>query len=288
MNRSERLERLAQRMDRLVHHRAFEYAIIGVILFNAALFGVATLPEAQPYEGWLRLGNRAVLGIFIVEALLKMLAFAPRSYRYFQDGWNVFDFLIIVLGLVPTTGQFATVGRLARLLRIVRLVSTVRELRLIALALLHALPSVFHVVALLSIFVYIYAIIGFQMFQESSQENWGSLGRSVLTLFSVLTLDDWTRIMFRDLNADNPFAWVFYVSYISTGTFVVINLFVAIIVNSLEEIRERHRRSTAEKGVATREELIEELRRSRETMLRLEQLLEQEGDDADPKKDGSG
>ena len=288
MNRLERLERLAQAMDRVVHHRAFEYSIIGVILFNAALFGVATLPEAQPYEGWLRLGNRAVLGIFIVEALLKMLAFAPRSYRYFQDGWNVFDFLIIVLGLVPTTGQFATVGRLARLLRIVRLVSTVRELRLIALALLHALPSVFHVVALLSIFVYIYAIIGFQMFQESSQENWGSLGRSVLTLFSVLTLDDWTRIMFRDLNADNPLAWVFYVSYISTGTFVVINLFVAIIVNSLEEIRERHQRSTQEKGVATREDLIEELRRSRETMLRLEQLLEQEDGGADPKKDGSG
>ena len=281
------LARAAQWADRLVHNRVFEYSIIGVILFNAVLLGLATVPEARPYAELIRLGNRAVLGIFIVEALLKMLAFAPRSYLYFRDGWNVFDFLIIVLGLAPTTGQFAAIGRLARLLRIFRLVSTVRELRMVASALMHALPSVSHVVALLAVFHYIYAIIGFQLFQETNPANWGSLGQAVLTLFSLLTLDDWTRIMLIDMQTA-PLAWIFYVSYISIGTFVVINLFVAIIVNSLEEIREQHQRDADRLQAPSHDELLQELRQAREMMLRLERLLEAEDDDQSHKEDGPG
>lgn len=285
MNQLARFSRLA---DGLVHHRAFEYTIIGVILFNAVLLGLATFPQARAYGEYISLGNRVVLGIFIVEALLKMLALAPRSHRYFRDGWNVFDFLVIVLSLIPTTGQFATIGRLARMLRIIRLISTVRELRLIASALMHALPSVFHVIMLLSIFVYIYAIIGNQLFRESSPDSWGSLGLSVLTLFSILTLDDWTKIMGNDMAA-TPLAWVFYVSYISIGTFVVINLFVAIIVNSLEEIREQHQRKVDRRLGPTREQLILELRHSRDTMRRLERMLEEEGYAVDEhREDASG
>lgn len=284
MNQLARISRLA---DQLVHRRAFEYTIIGVILFNAALLGLATFPQAAAYQEWIRLGNQVILGIFILEALLKMLALAPRPDRYFRDGWNIFDFLVIVLSLIPTTGQFATIGRLARILRIIRLISTVRELRLIASALMHALPSVFHVVALLGIFGYIYAIIGYQLFQDSSPDNWGSLGRGVLTLFSILTLDDWTKIMFTDME-HTPLAWVFYVSYISIGTFVVINLFVAIIVNSLEEIREQHRLEADRKLPPSREQLIQELRHSRDTMRRLERLLEEEGYGIDEhREDGS-
>lgn len=281
------LARVAQWADGLVHRRAFEYTIISVILFNGVLLGLATFPQARPYAEWISLGNQIVVGIFIVEALLKMLALAPGSHRYFKDGWNIFDFLVIVLSLIPTTGQFATVGRLARLLRLVRLVSTVREMRLVVSALMHALPSVAHVVALLGIIHYIYAIIGYQLFQENNPDYWSSLGRATLTLFSLLTLDDWTNVMLADM-ANNPLAWIFYVSYISIGTFVVINLFVAIIVNSLEEIREQHQRDADRQLAPSREELLLELRHAREMMRRLERLLEEEDNTAPHKEDGPG
>ena len=180
------MQQISLLADRLVNKAAFEYTIIALILLNGVFLGLGTSPVlARQYGDLLHLGNQIVLGVFIVEALLKMIALAPRVDMYFRDGWNVFDFLVIVFSLIPATGEFAMVARLARLLRVLRLISAIRELRLIVAALVRSIPSVGHVMLLMSIIVYIYAIIGYQLFHEHDPMHWRSLGISVLTLFNI-------------------------------------------------------------------------------------------------------
>ena len=125
------MKRLTDLTQRLVDAPAFEYTIIAIIMLNGAVLGMTTSPAlSERYGSWFSLGNQIALTIFIVEALLKMIASSPRVAGYFKDGWNVFDFLVIVFALIPATGQFAMIARLARLLRVLRLISTIRDLRL--------------------------------------------------------------------------------------------------------------------------------------------------------------
>ena len=282
------MNRIANFAYRLVNSTWFEYGIIAVIVANGALLGLETVPAIEGrYGDWMLLGNQAALWVFIVEAGLKLLALWPRPLRYFRDGWNVFDFMVIVFALVPATGQFAMIARLARLLRVVRLISAIEDLRLIVAALVRSIPSVGHVIMLMSIVVYIYAIMGYHLFHQHDPEHWGSLALSVLTLFNIITLDNWTNIMDTAM-ARYPLAWVYFVSYVVVGTFVVINMFIAIIINSLDDAkRERQRDAKARAAAAvaatpaSREELLGELRAARQTLQRIEERLQADDVDAD-------
>ena len=261
--------------ERLVNRPAFEYTIIALIVGNGVLLGLETSPTLeQRYGSLMHLGNQIVLGVFIVEALMKMLAVAPRIDRYFRDGWNVFDFLVIVFSLVPATGQFAMVARLARLLRVLRLISAVRELRLIVAALVRSIPSVVYVILLMSIIVYIYAIIGYHLFHQHDPQHWRSLGVSILTLFNIITLEGWTVVMDNAMQL-HPWSWIYFVTYVVIATFVVINLFVAIIINNLDEAKEERLREL--EPPVSREELLRELRSTREALRRLERRLDDDG-----------
>ena len=273
--------RLVELASRLVNATWFEYFIIAVIIVNGVILGLETSDTIDGrYGHWLRMGNEAALGVFIVEAALKMLALWPRSWRYFRDGWNIFDFAVIVFALVPATGQFAMIARLARLLRVVRLISAIRDLRLIVAALVRAIPSVGHVIMLMSIVVYIYAIMGFHLFHEIDPARWGNLGLSVLTLFNIITLDGWTQVMNAAMR-HYPWAWLYFVSFVVVGTFVVINMFIAIIINSLDDAkRERDRDRPAEiEGPVSREQMVREIRAARDALERLERRLETEEND---------
>ena len=258
--------------DRLVNRPAFEYTIIALILINGVLLGLETSPALEQRFGTImHLGNQIVLGVFIVEALLKMLALAPRIDRYFRDGWNVFDFLVIVFSLIPATGQFAMVARLARLLRVLRLISAIKELRLIVAALVRSIPSVGYVIMLMSIIVYIYAIIGYHLFHEHDPTHWRTLGISVLTLFNIITLEGWTVVMENAMQV-HPWSWMYFVSYVVAATFVVINLFIAIIINNLDEAKAERLREL--EPPVSREELLQELRTTQDALRRLERRLE--------------
>ena len=263
------MNQLSQSVGRLVNAPAFEYSIIALILINAALLGMGTSPRlVAEYGNLINLGYQIVLGVFIVEALLKMIALAPRSDRYFREGWNVFDFLIIVFSLIPATGQFATIARLARLLRVLRLISTIKQLRLIVEALMRSIPAVGHVMILMSVVLYIYAIIGYQLFNQHDPEHWGNLGISALTLFRVLTLESWTEIMYTAMLL-HPLAWLYFLSFVVVGTFVVINLFIAIIINNLDETKlERMREQPISQA-----ELLNELRTTQGMLRRLESRM---------------
>ncbi len=270
------LERITVPLSRVVESRTFELFIIGVILANAVLLGLGTSPAIErDYGGLLHLGNQAALGIFIVEALMKLLALAPRSQRYFASGWNIFDFAVIVFSLVPATGQFAMVSRLARLLRVMRLITTVKELRVIVAALVRAIPSVGHVMVLMSIVVYIYAIMGYHLFAEEDPQYWRSLGISVLTLFNIVTLEGWVEIM-NNVMDTYPWAWVYFTSFIIIGTFVVINMFIAIIVNSLDEAKSDALRALREPSTA--DDLLREIRETQAALQRLQERLDAEAE----------
>ncbi len=257
---------------RLVSASGFEYVIIALIVGNGALLGMETSPAlVHRYGEWMQLGNQLVLAVFILEALLKMVAVAPWIDRYFRDGWNVFDFSVIVFSLIPATGEYAMIARLARLLRVLRLISTIQELRLIVSTLVRSIPSMGHVMLLMSIIFYIYAITGYQLFHEHDPVHWGSLGISLLSLFRIVTLEDWTDIMYTAMER-YPLAWMYFVSFVVVGTFVVINLFIAVVLNNLEEAKAERLRELEQP--ASREEILRDLRSTQKALQRLEERLE--------------
>ena len=267
------MKSIVTQCQRLVGSKYFEPVIISIIVANSVLLGLETSKLMEDRFGdQMRLGNQVALGIFIIEALIKMVALAPRSYRYFKDGWNVFDFLIIVAALIPATGQFAVIARLARLLRALRLISAVRELRLIISALVRSIPSVGHVMILMGIIVYIYAIMGYHFFHVHDPENWGTLGKSLLTLFVIITLEGWIDIM-RVAMELNGYAWIYFASFVVVGSFMVINLLIAIIINNLDEAKLERLRDLTQP--VTADELLREIRTTRDSLERLEARLGQ-------------
>ena len=270
------MKRLLDSTQRLVEAPAFEYTIIAIIILNGALLGVGTSPTlSERYGELIRIGSQTALVIFIAEALLKMVAASPRVAGYFKDGWNIFDFLVIVFALIPATGQFAMIARLARLLRVLRLISTIRDLRLIVAALVRSIPSVGHVMMLMSIIVYIYAIMGYHLFHENDPENWRNLGISLLTLFNIITLEGWTEVMDAAMEV-HSLAWLYFVSFVIVGTFVVINLFIAIIINNLDEAKLERLREI--ETPVSREELIREIRATQDALQRLEARMDMDND----------
>ncbi len=265
------MDRTAHIARRIVGARIFEYAIIALILLSGALLGLATSPAiVDRYGDAIAMGNRVILGVFIVEAALKMLALAPTSQRYFRDGWNVFDFAIIVFALVPATGSFAMVARLGRLLRVLRLISAIKELRLIVGALVRSIPSVANIMMLMSIVVYIYAIVGYHLFHEADPTHWRTLGISLLSLFRIITLEDWTDIMYAAME-HHGLAWLYFLSFVVGGTFVVANLFIAVVINNLDKAKVEQ--LNALETPPSQEELLRELRSTQETLRRLEDRL---------------
>ena len=265
------LNRITDISRRVTEAPAFEAVIIAIIVINAVLLGIGTSSTLDREYGYLiTIAFQVSLAVFIVEALLKMAASKPRAAGYFRDPWNVFDFLVIVFALVPATGQLALVARLARLLRVLRLVSVNKDLRLIVTALVRSIPSVGHVMMLMGVIVYIYAIIGYHLFSEHDPENWRNLGISILTLFNIITLEGWTVVMLTAMDL-NPLAWVYFVSFVVMGTFVVINLFIAIIINNLDDAKLERLRELEEP--VTREELLREIRTTRDALQRLEKRI---------------
>ena len=265
------LENKVELCRKIVKSPVFDRAIIGVILLNAVVIGLETSPAMTGSFGTVfEIFNTFVLMIFIVEAVLKITAEAPRVDRYFRQGWNIFDFTIIVVALLPTVGQFATAARLVRILRVARLFSMVPELRLIIGALLRSLPSMVHIVMLLGVLFYIYGVAGYYLFHKADPAHWGNLGISLLTLFGIVTLETWVEVM-RAVLPVYPYAWVYFISFIVVGTFMFINLFVAVVINNLTDAKKEALEELREP--ATKNELLRELRDTKEALLRLEEKL---------------
>lgn len=225
---------------RVADDRRFNGFIVSVILINAVLVGLETSEEVVVRFGSaLEIVNAIVVGIFVVEIAIRLVAYWPRPLAFFRDGWNVFDFVVVGLSLLPAAGSFATVARLARLLRVVRLVSVVPELRLIVGTMLRSFGSMLAIVLLLGLVLYVYAVLGYHLFGSVDPERWGNLGNAVRTLFEALTLEGWLEFQAAVIGRV-PLAWLFFGTYILIAVFIVVNLFIAVILNNLEEVKVEH------------------------------------------------
>ena len=217
----------------------FRHGIIAVILFTALLIAIESFPQIMndTLAHYFEIAHEVILWIFIAEAAIKLIAAWPKPQDYFKDSWNVFDFTLIVLSLMPFTGQFAMIGRLLRLFRVLRLVAALPELRLIVETLLRSIPSMLNVIILMSIIFFIYGVAGYHLFHEHDPTHWRDLGYAILTLFRIVTLEDWTDVMYTAMEL-SPYYGFYFVSFVVFGTFIVINLFMAVVINNLDEAKQ--------------------------------------------------
>ncbi len=267
---------------RIVHSDFFHNFIIGVIIFAGVLVGLETYPGiASRYHTALAIADKLVLAIFIIEIALKMIALAPRPQEFFKDPWNVFDFLIVAVCLVPGLPGFGPVLRLVRLLRVLRLLTAVPKLQLLVSALLKSLPSMVYVTILLTLLFYIYAVAGVILFGKNDPVHFGDIGISLLSLFRVVTLEDWTDVMYLQIyGSDNYSGYnleaaamtdyafepkampvigvIYFVSFVLIGTMVMLNLVIGVIINGMDDARvdaEIEKIKAAEKALGAKGEL---------------------------------
>ena len=257
-------------LNKLVNHHIFHNIITGVILLQALVLALETFSEFKSYIFLFGYINTLVLTIFIIEAILKMAAFYPQPYKYFKDGWNILDFSIIIISLVPFVGDFTTVARLIRLLRITRLTNRSKEMSVMVMTIVKSLPSMVNIFLLLSLLFFIYGIAGYYLFSSIDSTHWGTLPKSLITLFKILTLEGWVEIMAAVTDV-NPLNGIFFVSFIVIGTFIVINIFVAIIVKKSEEAYKYIQSEFPNKISQT--EILEEIKEIRKMIESLEKKI---------------
>jgi voltage-gated sodium channel len=226
------LTRFRRKLIEHVEAQSTQRFIIFLILLNALILGLETSERAQQVGGAvLYWADTIILSIFAFEVLLKLFA---HGLRFWRNPWNVFDFLVVGIALIPGSGPFSVL----RVLRLLRLVSMVPKLRFIVEALLRAIPGIGSIIGLLALVFYVFAIIATGLFRESHPEWFGSLGASMYTLFQVMTLESWSMGISRPVMEVHPWAWAFFVPFILVATFTVLNLFIAIIVDAMQRMHE--------------------------------------------------
>jgi voltage-gated sodium channel len=222
---------------RLTRQPWFERTVLALIVGNALLMGLETSPAAANWLGpALPSLHAAVQALFVAEIALRVAAARPGPAAFLRDGWNLFDSAVVAASLLLVAGPFATVARLARVLRVARLVSVAPELRLIVTTMLRSIPSLGHVVALLSVLLYVYGVLGVHLFRDEDPAHWGSLGTALLSLFQILTLEGWVEMQ-REVVDTLPWAWAYFASYVVLAVCVVINLFIAVVINNLQTVK---------------------------------------------------
>ncbi|MEM6309527.1 MAG: ion transporter [Pseudomonadota bacterium] len=215
------------------------YGIIGVILFNAVILGLETSTVVMDRAGGLiKFLDQICLAIFVVELVLKLIALGPR---FFRSGWNVFDFIIVGISLVPAA-QGLSVLRALRILRVLRVISTAPSLRRVVEGLLTALPGMGSVFLLMALLFYIGSVIATKLFGAAFPEWFGDLGLSAYSLFQIMTLESWSMGIVRPVMEVFPYAWMFFLPFILVTTFAVVNLLVGLIVNSMQDAHQEEDR----------------------------------------------
>ena len=219
--------------------RRWEQIIITIIVINAITLGLETSPAVMAAIGPALLALDAViLAIFTVEIALRLYA---HGFKFFRDPWSIFDFTIVAIALIPASGPF-TVLRALRILRVLRLISVVPSLRKVIGGLISALPGIGSIFVLLMLVFYVFAVMATKLYGATFPEWFGSIPASIYTLFQVMTLESWSMGIVRPVMEVHPSAWLFFVPFIASTAFTVLNLFIGVIVSAMQEEHE----STAE------------------------------------------
>jgi voltage-gated sodium channel len=229
---------MARMCARLVAHPAFDAFFLGVIIFNAVLLGAETYPAVrEEYSAALNTLNDVCLGLFCVELAIRFCSYGSRPQDFFRNGWNVFDFIVIGGSFLPGLRENATLLRLLRLLRVVRAVRLLPDLRVLVVAVGRSIPGVASLAAMTLLLVYLYAMVGWVIFNDFDPENFGTIGRAMISMFVLLTLEGLPEFIEQGLEYSN-WTVLFYVSYVLVASFLIFNLFIGVVINSLDEARE--------------------------------------------------
>ncbi len=222
-----------QRLARWVESPRFVAWITAIIILNAVVLGLETDHALMDRVGPLLVAlDKACLVVFVIEITLKLLGFRGL---FWHSGWNIFDFVVVAVALVPGAGPWAVIRSL-RVLRVLRLLTMVPSLRKVVAAFLHAIPGLGGVLAVMAIFFYTAAVLATNLFGGTFPQWFGGIGSSLFSLFQIMTLESWSMGIVRPVMEQFPYAWAFFVPFIILATFTILNLFIGIIVSTMQEL----------------------------------------------------
>jgi voltage-gated sodium channel len=215
--------------------------IMALIVINAIVLGLETVPSVmQDYGGILLATDSVILGVFVVEILLRLFA---HGLAFFRDPWSLFDFVVVGIALVPASGPLAVL-RALRILRVLRLLTLVPSMRRVVGALMGSIPGLSSIGLVLLLIYYVFAVIATKLFSANFPQWFGTIGESLYSLFQIMTLESWSMGIVRPVMEVHPNAWLFFVIFILIATFTMLNLFIAIIVNAMHSFTEEENRET--------------------------------------------
>jgi voltage-gated sodium channel len=241
----------------------FQRTITALIVINAVTLGLETSAAAREAAGdLLTLFDRAILSVFVIEISAKLVVYRTRFHR---DVWNVFDFIVVAIALVPATGSLSVL-RALRVLRVLRLVSSVPSMRRVVTALLYAIPGMGSIIALMTLIYYVFSVMATNLFGGTFPELFGDLAASAFSLFQIMTLEGWAAEIVRPVMEKHPYAWAFFVPFMLVTTFTVLNLFIGIIVDAMQRQHQADREEDhaeevefAQEGRSDRAEILAEI-----------------------------
>ena len=219
--------------------KSFELFTTSIIIFYALILGLKTMKsfEHSSWEQLIMILDHFVTIYFLIEIIIKISS-EKNYFDFFKNGWNIFDFIIVFITIIPLENtDFAAVARLFRIFRVLRLVTARPQLKKLITVLLTSIPAIFDILILMFILFYIYSVVGSFLFYEVHPALWGDFLLSMLTLFKILTLEGWTDIMDSVMNV-YPWAWLYFISFIIMASFILFNLFIAVIINKMQKKHE--------------------------------------------------
>ena len=241
----------------LVEHPWFERFVMGLIAINAVTLGMETSkPIMAQYGSILGVVDKLILSVFVAEILLRM--YVRGFWTFWKDPWRVFDFCVVAVALVPAGGL--SVLRALRILRVLRLISGVSSIRRVVTGLLAAIPGMGSVVLLLLLIFYVFSVMATKLFGDAFPQWFGTIGESGYSLFQIMTLESWSMGIVRPVMETYPYAWVFFVPFIITTSFAVLNLFIGIIVDAMQKEHEVEADASRQELLSETEHIMEELK----------------------------
>ena len=262
---------LQNRFERIRSNKTFEIFVISVIIVSALLVGAKTYDMPRGFTSVTMILDWFISAFFLTEITIRFLA-ERRKLDFFKSFWNWFDTVIVVVSLIPAEStDLALIGRLVRVFRVLRMISIIPELRILLVSLVKALPQLGYVMLLMFIIFYIYGAIGSTLFAQINDDLWGDITISMLTLFRIMTFEDWTDVMYETMEV-YPLSWIYYLTFIFLSAFAFLNMVIGIVVGVLEQENAAARReAAAENNDPTLEDVMAELRSLRETVEGLKQ-----------------
>ncbi len=239
-----------------VESTKFKNFIISMILINGVVLGLATSKSLMAsYGEFITLMDNIIIGIFTIEIILRIYV---HRVSFFKDPWSLFDFFVVVISLIPANDGLSIL-RALRVLRLFRLLTVVPQMRIIIAALIKVIPGIGSISMVVLLFFYVFSIMATNLFAEAFPQWFGDLGKSMYTLFQVMTLESWSMGISRPVMEVFPYAWVFFIIFILLVTFIMINLFIGIIVDAIFTIKEDDKSALEEKEEVTLEKLHSEI-----------------------------